>query len=369
MIVEKTSKQHCGFVPHEVVHDCSVIVTNAKTGRAPCKGTEADERRLVLMDINILLALQNFRNGIGSSLADFLSKMTFLGELSTAFVIMAVIYWCVSKDFGSYLMMGWSGNRLINGFLKVTACAYRPWIRDSRIVPYGNSMTTATGYSFPSGHTMNAASLYGGVTVRKDMPGILRVLLGIVTALVALSRNYLGVHTPQDVLVGAAAGLFVMWLTYKLMQWIAAHPDKDIWVACIGIGIAVIVAVYAVLKPYPVDLDADGMILVDGAKMANDTIKGVGWCCAFLTGWILERRFVGFTTEVSMIRRITRLVTGLFSYYAVSLILVPLIKSWIPGPAGTFTSCFLQMFYIAFIFPWCLKKLEKPEGENSGIPA
>ena len=96
MIVEKTSKQHYGFVPHEVVHDCSVIVTNAKTGRAPCKGTEADERRLVLMDINILLALQNFRNGIGSSLADFLSKMTFLGELSTAFVIMAVIYWCVS---------------------------------------------------------------------------------------------------------------------------------------------------------------------------------------------------------------------------------------------------------------------------------
>ena len=313
------------------------------------------------MDISILLVLQTFRNGIGASLADFLSKMTFLGELSTAFVIMAVVYWCVSKDFCTYLMMGWSGNRLVNGFLKVTACAYRPWIRDSRIVPYGNSMTTATGYSFPSGHTMNAASLYGGVTVRNDMPGVLRAVMCVVVALVALSRNYLGVHTPQDVLVGIAAGMFVMWLTCKLMQCIDAHPEKDMWVVGIGIGLAILVAVYAALKPYPVDLDADGNILVEGAKMANDTFKGVGWCCAFLVGWIMERRFVGFTTEVSMIRRITRLVTGVLSYYAVGLILVPLIKAWIPGPAGTLVSCFLQMFYITFIFPWCLKKLEKPD--------
>ena len=34
--------------------------------------------------------------------------MTFLGELNTAIVIMAIIYWAVSKDFGAYLLMGWS---------------------------------------------------------------------------------------------------------------------------------------------------------------------------------------------------------------------------------------------------------------------
>ena len=44
------------------------------------------------MDIDILLILQEFRNGAGSFLADFLSKMTFLGELNTVLVIMAVIY-------------------------------------------------------------------------------------------------------------------------------------------------------------------------------------------------------------------------------------------------------------------------------------
>ena len=58
------------------------------------------------MDIDILLVLQEFRNGAGAFLADFLSKMTFLGELNTVIVVMAVIYWAISKEFGAYLLMG-----------------------------------------------------------------------------------------------------------------------------------------------------------------------------------------------------------------------------------------------------------------------
>ena len=311
------------------------------------------------MDIDILLALQNFRDGSGAFLADFLSKMTFLGEVNTVLVLMAVIYWCVSKAFGTFLLMGWCGNRLVNGTLKVSACAYRPWIRDARVVPFGNSMATATGYSFPSGHTMNAATVYGGAAVRKDMPPVLRIILGIVVVLVAFSRIYLGVHTPQDVLVGALAGMLVMLLTAKLMNWVGRHPEKDWLVCCVGIALAAAVALYAGMKSYPAHYDTEGKLLVDGAKMANDTYKGVGWCAAFLVGWVLERRFVGFSTDVPVLTRVIRLTLGVFVYYAVSLILVPLLKDWIPGAAGTIVSCFLQMFYISFLFPWCVVRMEK----------
>ena len=180
------------------------------------------------MDIDILLALQEFRNGAGSFLTEFFSKMTFLGEINT----------------------------------------------------------TATGYSFPSGHTMNAASLFGGIAVRKDYPRALRIVLGFVLAFVAFSRIYLGVHTPQDVLVGAGIGTLVMWLTLRLMRWVEAHPGKDWLVVCISVGLGAAVALYAALKPYPADYDAEGKLIVDGAKMANDTFKGVGYCVAFLTGGI-----------------------------------------------------------------------------------
>ncbi len=311
------------------------------------------------MDIDILLALQQFREGAGSFLTEFFAKMTFFGELPTAIVIMAVVYWCVSKEFGTYLLMGWSGNRLVNGFLKVTACAYRPWIRDARIVPYGNAMTTATGYSFPSGHTMNGSTVYGGCAVRKDLSKGFRIVMGLLIVLIGLSRCWLGVHTPQDILVGWVCGILMMWLTAKLMRWIDAHPEKDLLVVCIGIVLAAVIAVYAAVKPYPADYNAEGKILVDGAKMANDTFKGVGWCIAFLVGWILERRFVGFSTDISSQKKLMRLGSGLLGYYAVSLILVPLVKNWIGGPAGTLISCFLQIFYIAFLFPWIFKHFEK----------
>ena len=311
------------------------------------------------MDINYLLALQDFRNGVGGFLTDFFCKMTFLGELNTVIVIMAIIYWSVSKNMGTYLMMGWSGNRLVNGVLKVTFCAYRPWIRDARIVPYGDSMTTATGYSFPSGHTMNGATVFGGGMMRKELSKLLRVVLGVIVVLIAFSRNFLGVHTPQDVLVGMAAGLLVMWLTLRLMRWVEAHPEKDWLVVCIGIALGIAVALYATLKAYPADYDAEGKLIVDGAKMANDTFKGVGYCTAFLIGWILERRYVSFSTDVSLNQKLTRAVVGLLGYYVVSLILAPLFKTWIPGYAGTVLSCFIQIFYIVFIVPLCIKLVEQ----------
>ena len=311
------------------------------------------------MDITILLALQDFRNGPGALFADFLKKMTFFGELNTTLVILALVYWCISKEWGTYLMMGWSGNRIINGALKVSVCAYRPWIRDARIVPYGDSMTTATGYSFPSGHTTNAGTVFGGGAVRRDFPRLLRTILFLIVALVAFSRLYLGVHTPQDVLVAGVYSILIMWLTIRLMRWLEEHPEKETLVVCIGIGVSLLLALYAGLKPYPEDFDTEGQLIVDGAKMANDTFKAVGWVSAFLIGWVLERRWVGFSTDVSRMTKVTRCVVGLLGFYAVSLLLMPLLKEGLSGPAGTIVSCFVQMLYISFLFPWCMMKLEQ----------
>ena len=199
----------------------------------------------------------------------------------------------------------------------------------------------------------------GGGAIRKEFPVILRVTLGIIAVLIAVSRNYLGVHTPQDIWIGLGSGILVMWLTMKLFAWLEKHPEKDIMVMCAGIAFSLAVAVYAALKTYPVDYDSAGNLLVDGAKMANDTYKGAGWCIGFMLGWVLEKRYIGFSTDVPMMTRAARLVVGLFSYYAVSLIFTNLLKGWIPGPGGTIASCFVQMFYITFIFPWCMVRYER----------
>ena len=317
------------------------------------------------MDIDILLALQAFREGAGSFLTDFLSKMTWFGEMNITLVIMGLIYWCVNKGIGTYLLMGWSGNRIVNGLLKVTVCAYRPWIRDPRIIPDTAALETATGYSFPSGHSMNASSLFGGMAIRRDMDKTLRALMWTILGLIAFSRIFLGVHTPQDILVGACVGVLVMYLAGKLMRWLESHPDKDVMVAVIGISVALAAALYAAVKPYPADYDANGELLVDGLKMANDTFKAVGWLSAFLVGWILERRHVSFTTEVPMQERFLRLTAGLLGYYLISLVINPVVKEALVGFSGTVITCFLQMFYVVYLFPLLMSRSLKPRQDSA----
>ena len=206
---------------------------------------------------------------------------------------------------------------------------------------------------------MSASAVYGGGLFRKDIPLLLKVFLGSIVVLIAFSRIFLGVHTPQDVLVGTISGLIVMWLINKLFNYLEENPNKITMVVVAGSVIAILVALYASFKSYPVDYDSEGKILVDGAKMANDTFKAVGWTIAFLVGWLLERRYVKFSTDVKIINRVTRIITGSFGYYIVSLILLPLIKNLIAGPAGTVLTSFIQMFYISFVFPYLIKRFEK----------
>ena len=315
------------------------------------------------MDIDILLALQAFREGVGGILTEFLSKMTWFGEMNVVLIIIGLIYWCVNKKIGTYLLMGWAGNRIVNGLLKVTVCAYRPWIRDPRMIPEPNALAAATGYSFPSGHSMNAASLYGGLAIRRDIRRELRVIMWIMLFLVAFSRIFLGVHTPQDIILGSLTGVLVMYLTEKLLEWLESHPDKDVLVAAVGIAISIVAAVYSAYKPYPMDYDAEGKLLVDGLKMANDTFKAVGWVSAFMVGWILERRFVKFSVDVDMQERFLRLVGGLLGYYVFFLVISPLVKGALPGNAATIVTSFLQMFYIVFLYPLVMAKFgDKAEG-------
>ena len=311
------------------------------------------------MDIEILLVLQAFREGPGSVLTEFLTKMTWWGDVGTVIVIIAVIYWCVNKNIGTYLLMGLCANRVVNGLLKVSACAYRPWIRDPRIVPELSAQVLATGYSFPSGHTMNAASLFGGIAIRREFSRLLRALMWVLLFLVAFSRNFLGVHTPQDILVGAAAGVGVMFLTMKLLAWLEENPEKDLLVAVIGIAISVAVATFAALKSYPTDYNEAGELIVDGAKMALDTFKGVGCFSAFLVGWVLERRFVDFSTDITLEGRVTRFVAGLMGYYVIACVFCPLIRTGLAGPAGITLSSFLQVFYVVFLFPLIFSLVER----------
>lgn len=307
------------------------------------------------MDLLILHALETFRVGSGAFLNGFLYQITELMDKEVIPVLLALVYWCISKDLGTYLLLGFHWNRLANGFMKISACAYRPWIRDPSLVPDAKALIGATGYSFPSGHTMNGATFFGGIGVCSEFGRLLRISAWVIAFFVAFSRIYMCVHTPQDVTVGLIVGSLVMYAAYRLLPVILARKNGDLITAAITMTISILIAVYASLKSYPVDYNAEGKLLVDGAKMAVDTFKAVGWNLGFWSGWIIERRYVQFSSNGDMEQRLLMGICGVIGYYFFYLSIVPLIKIAIGGIAGTVTGCFLQMLYIVLLFPICIK--------------
>lgn len=64
-----------------------------------------------------------------------------------------------------FFFMTLSLSRYIGDSSKLFACCYRPWVREPKIVPAGDAITSASGYSFPSGHSIWATSEYGTIAI------------------------------------------------------------------------------------------------------------------------------------------------------------------------------------------------------------
>ena len=317
-----------------------------------------------IMDIAYLLWLQDLRNSIDAALgSDILSR--FMEELSFFAISWLVfvpvfVYWCVNKKNGLFLLTSMGISWFFNGFVKMTVCAYRPWIRDARIVPAGDAIKTAGGYSFPSGHTMWSSPVYGGLAVitRKRAPWFAGLCV-LAVLLTAFSRNYLGVHTPQDVVIGVTLGLCSVWLASIVL----ARPEKENMIMIIGLLLCAANLLYIIYKPYPMDYRPDGKLLVDPVAMMNDPFHGIGMLAALIIGRYLEREYVKFEVTGLGLKGIIIAFIGFIPYYFLvfnfvktyTFIMNPLTemltKRWAYMVIG-----FLTMFWAIFVWP-CIIKL------------
>ena len=315
------------------------------------------------MDIEYLLLLQRFREATGGFPDGFMELVTKLGEASIVTLLVAAVYWCFDKREGIYLMLTFYYNRVINGFLKITACVYRPWIRDSRVVPVPGAMADATGYSFPSGHSANASSFFGGLAMKKKRNKIIRILLIVLVLLIGFSRNYLGVHTPQDVIVSIVLAAALLFAFRALLDRVDKNPDKDRIVLAVGAVICAVLIAYASLKSYPVDYDSAGEMIVDPKKMSVDAFKNAGMCLGFILGWFLERRFIRFESDGKLYIKVIRYAVCAGIYLLLKEFATPLISELIPGGPGKACEQFVLILYITAGAPLLINvinKLAKP---------
>ena len=309
------------------------------------------------MDIQYLLALQDFRSSIGDALTPF---MEFVSRFAVDYLILVPIflYWWWDKRKGLYTLVSYYFCMLLTPLTKLTACVYRPWIRDSRILPAGDAIRTATGYSFPSGHTSTAGPLAGGTAVTlwgSKRTRWLSVLFAFFVFLTAFSRNYLGVHTPQDVFVAICLSVLSLILTAKLIDYLVRNPEKEDWFLLGGFLVCWAGILYITVKSYPVDMSAEGKLIVDPQKMMNDGYGDIGKVIGFIIARFVEKRWIRFQPLKKDWKSLIVCLLGLIPVVLLKTFLSPVMTAWLGAHWGKLLfSVIFTFFYIA-LFPLVLK--------------
>ena len=299
------------------------------------------------MDIDYLLLLQNLRASTGDALSPFFAAASKLTAGPVPLLLVMFVYWAFDRAAGKRIIGGFALSLYVNGLLKLIFCVYRPWIRDARVEPYGDSKLTATGYSFPSGHAAWATAPFGGTALwlRRNGRKVIAALLWTFVAVVLFSRNYLGVHTPQDVLVGLGVTLLAMWAIYKMEAWTDADPKRDLYVMVGGVALVAVTAAFFLLKSYPMDYAADGSLIVDPSKMVSDSLQGLGFLAGYVIARYFERR--GFDFDRRMPGR-SRIVCAIVAE-VVLLGWVAACMGPVRGLLGK-NAAYLLLFFIAILY-------------------
>lgn len=114
----------------------------------------------------------------------------------------------------------------LNGAIKLAIARERPALLESLVQEHG--------FSFPSGHSALGMVAYGILAVvigRSRLPRPLRAgLIGallVLVLLIGLSRVWLGVHYPTDVLAGWTAGAIIVLLYRSLTRTVSREPAPD----------------------------------------------------------------------------------------------------------------------------------------------
>ena len=308
------------------------------------------------MDIQYLLWLQDLRAATGGMFDEFFNALSKFAVEVVPFLPF-VVFWCADKKWGYRFLISEEIGEVATGMIKLTVCAYRPWIRSELINPAGDSKVAATGYSFPSGHTLVATVNYGTtIAWQRDRRRWLAVLCGVLIGLTGFSRNFLGVHTPQDVAVGFLVSVVIILAVGAVQKKAEGNEKIKDALTFAGILVVVVSLVFIMTKSYPMDI-VDGKLRVDPQKMMNDSFRSSGGALGFLIGSYLDRHYQKYEipTGAAQLPLLTcigiAIMFGWMRYFAPATIVAALGSHW-----GNLIAYFIMMVFAMSVWPMVITK-------------
>ncbi|MBN2878149.1 MAG: phosphatase PAP2 family protein [Clostridia bacterium] len=231
--------------------------------------------------IELMLKIHELRSPLLNKIVEYI---TISAEETVLILFMCIVYWCISRENGYKLILSIIFASASSAALKLIFKVERPWIKDERIVPIRTE--TAGGYSMPSGHTQTGASLWFSLQ-RSFRKTWLTIIAYTMMLLIAFSRVYLGVHTPQDVLAGLGFAVVGVLISHFAVN--KALEKNSVIPFLIFAAVATVGLSFFVDEGY---------------------YKMTGLFIALPLAFYLENKFVRFTAKTKFFKQILKLIIG-----------------------------------------------------------
>ncbi len=215
--------------------------------------------------------------------------LTLMGNEMFYLIFFPLVYWCVDRRVGARLIILFLFSSCTNAVAKQLAGQPRPFEYD----PIVQRLWPTGGRGFPSGHTQSAVVIWGYLASQFRRTWLWAVA-GLLISLIPLSRVYLGVHFPTDLLGGYLLGAALLVLYLRL------QPDVEAWLAARNIGMQLVAA-----------LALPSLILLLSPRVEGYQIKTAATLMGMGVGFVLERRWVRFDSGGSGWKRALRFLSGM----------------------------------------------------------
>jgi membrane-associated phospholipid phosphatase len=268
-------------------------------------------------------------------------SLTFLGNLEFFLILMPLIFWCLDRRLGARLLILFLISAYINSVAKVIADQPRPFQYDSRV----KALVPASGGGLPSGHTQSAVVVWGYLASQARRP-MLWILAGFLMIAIPVSRLYLGVHFPTDLLGGYILGilLLVLYLQYvlKVEAWLI--QKGFIWQT----GLAVVLPI---------------LFICVNPKGSLNALNAASVLLGFAPGIILERRWIRFCAGGRISQRVLRFIPGFIVLIGIWMGLRIAFAEMEPAALFRIVRYALTGLWCALGAPWLFVRLRLAETE------
>lgn len=310
--------------------------------------------------MSFLYFLEEIRNPV----LDFLfSIVTLFGEETVFMAVGMIVFWCVNKQKGYYLLsVGFVGT-VINQFLKITFRVPRPWVKDPNFTIVESAREAASGYSFPSGHTQTSVGLFGGLALKFRNRAI-KIASIALCVLVPLSRMYLGVHTPADVGVSIVIALVLIFALAPLFEKAEKSPKVMYALLFSLTGIMLAYLLFISFWSFP-----EEVFHVDNVHNYTSAVKNAytltGCMLGFLVVYTVDLKWLKFDTKAVWWVQLIKIAGGLVLVLAVKeLLRAPLAAILPENTWARMIRYFLMVVTAGTLWPITFKYFAKLGGKK-----